>query len=119
MRRAALAAGAVALWALVACGGSGSPAAPDISVTPATVSFAPQQLGSTSPPSIVSVSNVGSAAQTVSVQLSGADAGSFSESNSCGNLAPGSSCAVAVRFSPSSSGGASATLTIQSSAPAG
>jgi hypothetical protein len=118
MGKAAPGLGALALSSLAACGGSGSSAVPALSVTPPTLSFAPQQLGSTSPPATVSVSNVGSAAQTVSVQLSGADAGSFSESNSCGNLAAGASCAIFVRFSPGSSGGASAALQVRGSAPA-
>lgn len=105
-----------ALCALAGCGGSGSSSAPPFALTPSAVSFAAQQLGSTSPPAIVTVLNNGSAALTVSgVQVSG---GAFSESNSCGTLAAGTTCAISVRFSPASSGSASATLTIQSSAGA-
>jgi len=113
---------AVALCALTGCGGGGGgggPSGQGLFVTPFAVSFPPQQLGSTSPPILVSVSNSGSAQLTVSaVQLSGAGAGSFSDSSSCGTLAAGTSCLISLRFSPASSGSASATLNIQSSASA-
>lgn len=119
MRRSALGVLAAALGALAGCGGGGGSSAPAITVNPSAVSFVPQQLGSTSPPVIVSVSNTGSAQLTVSsVQLSGTNAGTFSASSSCGTLAVGASCAISVRFSPTSSGNASAALGIQNSAGA-
>src|SRR5579864_3350931 len=112
---------AAALCALTGCGGGGGggSSAPAVFVTPFAVAFPPQQLGSTSPPILVSVSNNGSAQLTVSaVQLTGANAGSFSDSTSCGTLAAGTSCVISLQFSPTSSGSASATLNIQSSARA-
>ncbi len=44
--------------------------------------------------------------------------GTFSQSNSCGSsIGAGSSCTVSVKFAPTSSGAASGTLTVTSSAP--
>ena len=109
------------LCTIAACSGGSDLADPQptIAVTPMTLSFAAQQLGSTSPPIEVTVSNGGTAGLTISaVQLGGANAGAFSETSTCGTLAPGSSCTISVTFSPASAGASSATLSIQSNASA-
>jgi len=111
------------LGMLVACGGGGGGggmSGPTISVNPGGVTFADQQLGSTSPATVVTVSNSGSGPLIVSqVQLTGANAAAFGQSNDCGTVAAGGSCTILVMFSPTASGAASATLTIMSSGSPG
>ena len=113
---------AAVLCTVAACGGGGggTDPQPSIAVSPPALSFAVQQLQSTSPPTLVTVSNVGNADLTIgSVQLGGTDAGAFAATNNCGTIAAGSSCTIAVTFSPASSGTLSATLNILSNASTG
>jgi FG-GAP-like repeat len=65
---------------------------------PAVLNFAPQTVGTTSPPKTVRFANVGPAPFHISQILTG---GSFSESNDCPvTLDPGASCTITVMFSP-------------------
>jgi hypothetical protein len=110
---------AALLCTVAACGGGGSGPAPEpaIKLSTTSVAFADQQLGSSSPGTLVIVSNVGSAPLMISmIQLTGADAGAFAESDDCSTVAPGGACNVSVRFRPTSAGTQSATLVLTSSA---
>jgi hypothetical protein len=86
-----------------------------LTASPSSVSFGSQAVGSTSSAQSVAVSNPGSTAVSMSsIGLTGP----FAESNNCGtSLAAGGSCTVSVAFSPSASGAASGTLSVNSSAP--
>ena len=91
---------------------------PVFSVTQTSLTFAPQEVGIASTPSILTVTNSGGAAMSnVGFQITGPAAGSFSTgTTTCGtSLEVGASCTVQVVFTPSTSGGAAATLTISSS----
>ena len=102
---------------MAACGGHGSAQSPTLDANPAALSFANQQVGTTSISAVVTLSNGGSANLTISaVQVTGTNSGSFAETNGCGTVSPGASCSISVTFSPSSAGSQSATLTIQSNA---
>lgn len=85
--------------------------APDISVSPAILSFSDTLTMGTA-----NVTNAGVVALAVqSVFISGRDAPEFSSSHDCGlSLAPGFSCAITVLFHPSSSGAKTASLVIAS-----
>ena len=108
---------AAAFCAVAACGGHGSAQSPTLDANPAALSFADQQVGTTSIPSVVTVSNGGSANLTIAtVQVTGTNSASFAETNDCATVAPGASCGISVTFSPPSAGPLSATLTIQSNA---
>jgi hypothetical protein len=98
---------------------------PNLSVTPATVSFADTTEGVSSAPQTVIINSTGTADLTVSsISLSGADAGEFSldagdgTGETCGNtpvtLTPTASCTVEVAFTPSTTGAMSASLSIAS-----
>lgn len=102
-------------------GGSGGKAKPAISVSPSSLSFGDQAVGTTSPARPVSVSNSGRADLLISgVTLTGTGSGSFGYGNGCpGTLAPGASCTISVTFSPSGSGAALASLVISSNASNG
>ncbi len=95
--------------------GSGQSA---ISITPGTLSFPIQQVGTTSGGKQFTVSNVGSAAFTVtSVTTIGTNPGDYTQTNTCGAVAPGGSCTVTVRFAPTATGPRTATVTVQTSEP--
>jgi hypothetical protein len=100
---------------VAACGGGGSAPAPAIRLSTTAVAFADQQLGSSSAGTVVTVSNAGNAPLVISmIQLAGADAGAFAETNDCANVAPGAACHVSVRFDPTATGTLSATLGLTS-----
>jgi hypothetical protein len=95
-------------------------APPAIGVSPASLSFGPQQPGVTSAAQAVTITNTGGAPLSgLSEQLTGSAAGSFSvSSGSCGAmLAAGASCAVQVTFNASTTGGSAAMLNLSSSSP--
>ena len=86
-----------------------------LTASPSSVSFASTSVGSTSSAQSVTVTNPGTSA--VSMSSIGAT-GPFSESNNCGlSLAANASCTVSVSFSPTASGAATGTLSVNSSAP--
>ena len=90
---------------------------PAFSVNPASLTFAAQPVGVASSPSTLTVTNSGEVDMAnVGFAISGQSAGAFSTGvTACGAiLAAGASCTVPVVFTPSTSGGAAATLTISS-----
>jgi hypothetical protein len=106
---------AAVLCTVAACGGKNQ--SPALDANPMAVTFANQQVGMTGAPTIISISNGGSATLTIStVELTGANASSFVETNDCSTVAPGASCNIAVTFGPLSAGALSATLIVQSNA---
>jgi phospholipase C len=80
-------------------------------VSPAQLTFPPQQVGNTSAGYNVQVSNWGTKTMTVS---SVAVSGPFSQSNSCpAKLAPGTAgCAINLTFTPTATGTQTGTLTV-------
>ncbi len=100
----------------VSLSGTGSTVAASLSA--ASLVFGSLPVGTTSPAQTVILSNTGTAPLSISgVAISGASAGSFSQSNSCGSsLAAGANCAIGVTFSPSSTGALVATLSVADNA---
>ena len=89
-----------------------------VSATPATLSFASQNVNTTSAMQSITVKNTGTATLTLSgVTLSGANSSAFKMSNGCGaTLAPGASGTIQVQFVPTAAGSMTASLTIASNA---
>ena len=96
-------------------GGGGSPAA---SLSPTSLTFASQTVGTTSAAQAVTLSNSGSAALSITgIALTGTNSGDFGQTNNCGSsLAAGSSCAINVTFTPTATGTRSATLAVTDNA---
>jgi len=86
----------------------------DVSLSTLSLTFAPQRLGSTSPPSSIRLTNVGRVTLTFSsFTLSGANAADFAQGNNCGSsLLGGHSCTISVTFTPSATGTRNASLAI-------
>lgn len=96
---------------------------PQISPSPGTVSFDAQTVGTTSQPRDLTLTNSGDAPLSVStVALGGPNASDFAiESNTCsaGSIAPGSSCVVRTKFTPSATGARAGSLRVNSNTKTG
>ena len=88
---------------------------PTLTLSPSSITFPGQYVGTSGLPLTVTATNPGSAPLTItSVTTSSKD---FGVLNACGgSLAAGSSCAIGVFFDPSSSGAVNGTLTIADNA---
>lgn len=102
------------------CGGSGSsgngnpPPVPAANLSPGSLTFGSENIGSTSAAQGVTLSNAGNASLSVS---NIATSGDFGESNNCpASLAAGANCAIQVTFTPAAAGTRTGTLTIQDNA---
>jgi hypothetical protein len=85
--------------------------APELTLSPASLMFPGQYVGTSGLPQTITATNTGGATLTIaSVKTSASD---FGVLNACGgSLAAGSSCSIGVFFDPSASGSRSGTLTI-------
>lgn len=80
-------------------------------LSPSSLSFAQQAIGSTSAVQQVTLTNSGDVALTLIA--ASVSAGDFLATNSCGtSLNPHASCAISVAFAPSATGARTATLTV-------
>jgi hypothetical protein len=85
-----------------------------VSLSPASLSFPSQSVGTGGTPQTVTLSNSGSSPVNMwQMALRGANAADFSKSSTCGHtLAAGSNCGITVTFTPSAAGTRSASLLI-------
>jgi Abnormal spindle-like microcephaly-assoc'd, ASPM-SPD-2-Hydin/Putative Ig domain len=95
-------------------------AAPAVTLTPASLTYADQAIGSTSAAQSVTVTNTGDASLFInSAATRGADPLDFTEVNDgCSGLtlAPGTNCSVSITFSPTASGTRSGSLIVTDNA---
>ncbi|MGA2807555.1 MAG: choice-of-anchor D domain-containing protein [Terracidiphilus sp.] len=95
-------------------------AAPAVSLTPATLTFASTVEGASSAAQVVTLKNTGSAALAISsggITVSGANSTSFSATTTCtATLAAGSSCTISVTFTPKATGTLTGTLSVADNA---
>jgi putative Ig domain-containing protein/HYDIN/CFA65/VesB family protein len=103
-------------------GGGTSTTAPAVAFSPTSLTFAAQAIGTTSAPQSITVTNTGNAGLFInSAATRGADPLDFTQvDDGCSGLtlAPGSSCSVAITFSPTATGARSATFILTDNAPA-
>jgi hypothetical protein len=87
------------------------PAAPAMTLAPASLTFAAQAIATASPAQTITVTNSGTAALTIS-QI--AATGDFNETDNCigAPIAIGAACVVQVRFLPSATGTRTGVLTV-------
>ncbi len=97
----------------VSLAGTGTAPGPVLSANPGSLAFASTVVGSHASPQTVTIANTGTTGATVSgVSVTG----DFSQTNNCGTIAAGASCAVTVTFTPSTGGTRTGTLTVNSNA---
>ncbi len=93
---------------------SGTGVAPAAGLSPASLTFANQLVGTTSPAQTVTLSNAGSAPLKIS---SIATTGDYTQSNNCGgSLNAGTSCSINVSFKPTATGTRTGTLSVTDNA---
>ncbi|MGA2099544.1 MAG: choice-of-anchor D domain-containing protein [Candidatus Sulfotelmatobacter sp.] len=97
---------------------TGTGASATVVLSPASVTFANQSVGSSSAASTVTLTNTGTAALTItSVSITGTNPGDYSQTNNCGSsIAAGGSCSINAVFTPTASGTRSASISVSDSA---
>jgi bacillolysin len=91
---------------------------PAVTLNPTSLSFGSQQIGMTSAPQTVTLTNSGTTALSISgIALAGTNSGDFAKTTTCGSsLAAAASCAINVTFTPTATGSRSATLQVTDNA---
>jgi hypothetical protein len=99
-------------------GTGSSTGTPGASLSPSSITFANQPVGTSSSPQAFTLTNSGTASLTInSVAVTGSDPGDFTETNNCGlSLTAGASCSINVTFTPTRNGNRSAQITITDNA---
>ncbi|HMD83309.1 MAG TPA: choice-of-anchor D domain-containing protein, partial [Terriglobia bacterium] len=97
---------------------SGTGTAPVDGLSPTSLAFGNQPVGTSSTTQTATLSNTGNAALTLtSIALTGANPGDFAQTNTCGaSVAAGASCTISVTFTPAASGTRTATVTLTDNA---
>ncbi len=87
--------------------------------SPASLDFGDEDVGSSSKPKDVKLTNTGNVDLTItSIQVTGTDGSDFTETNSCpSSLSPKDSCQIQVTFTPTQTGERKADLAITDNAP--
>jgi len=101
---------------------SGTGTEPSVMLTPASLGFGGQTVGTSSAAQSVTVRNSGTAPLSIgSILIGGTNAGDFAQTNNCPTvpslLAANATCTISVTFAPSAIGARSATVTIGDDAP--
>lgn len=82
-------------------------------LSPATLNFNPQLVGTASATQTMSLSNTGTTPVAInSVTAAGTNAGDFNQTNTCTGIAPEASCTITVTFTPGQAGPSVASITI-------
>ncbi len=94
---------------------------PAVSLSPASLSFANQNVGTSSTAQTVTLTNSGTGALTLTgISIGGTNAGDFAQTNTCpispSTLAAGASCSVSITFTPTVAAARSASLSIADNA---
>ena len=94
-------------------------AAPVVGLSPSTLTFGTQGVGTPSAAQTVTLHNTGTAALSItSIAFGGTNPGQFSQSHACGaTLSAGAQCTISVTFKPTTAGSMSASVTITDNAP--
>jgi len=91
--------------------------APLVSLSATTLDFGTVLDGVTSSAKILTITNTGNAALTVSgVSITGTNKSSFAQTNNCASVAANGTCTISVTFTPAAAGAATAMLSITDNA---
>jgi hypothetical protein len=97
---------------------SGTGTAALVSLSPTSLAFGNQAVGTPSTAQTLTLSNTGNAALSItSLALTGTNASDFAQTNNCGaSVAAGTNCTISVTFTPSASGSRTASVSITDNA---
>lgn len=103
------------LCLLISCGGGSIAPSPKVSLSPATLTFAPEVEGTSSAPQNVTLSNSGTATLNITSITGSAD---FELSNTFGStLESGAKCGISVTFTPSTPDSFTGSILVTDNAP--
>ena len=93
---------------------TGTGTAPVANITPASLAFGTQAVGTTSVAQIISVQNTGNGTLNISAPtIGGVNGNQFNLTNGCGvTVAPGASCNISVTFAPTTAGAKTGSVSI-------
>jgi trimeric autotransporter adhesin len=102
---------------MISVNGTGMPSA--VSLSPTSLSFGSEEVEMVSYSQVVTLSKMGGARLSIAGQLfTGANAGDFSEVDTCSPSVPaGGTCTIAILFPPAASGTWTAALSINAGKP--
>jgi len=85
-----------------------------VSLSPTSLTFAAQTVGTTSAPQTITLTNAsGVATLTISkVSITGTNSGDFAETNNCTSVGPKGTCTISVTFTPTATGARSASVSV-------
>jgi len=97
---------------------TGTGLGPAVSLSPTSVAFGSEAVGSATASQYITMTNTGNQALAISsIGITGANASSFTFGNSCGtSLAAGANCSIHGHFNPLANGSLTATITITDNA---
>jgi Bacterial Ig-like domain (group 3)/FG-GAP-like repeat/Abnormal spindle-like microcephaly-assoc'd, ASPM-SPD-2-Hydin len=97
---------------------TGTGLGPGVTLSPASLTFSNQAVGTTSSPQTVTVTNSGNTTLTISsIKITGAGSGNFAQTNNCGTLSAGSACTIKATFTPTSANTFTASISIYDNLP--
>src|SRR5438552_15717934 len=102
----------------LALSGAAAISGPNATLSPTSLTFSTQAIGTTSAAKTVTLKNTGTASLTINgISIIGTNAADFSQATICGtSLAAGASCKISVKFKPTASGTRTAALSIRDNA---
>ena len=93
---------------------TGTGLAPLVSLSPTTLTFTSQTVGTTSSPQTVTLTNTGNSSLTITSITAGGD---YAQTNTCGStVAAGANCSISVTFTPTTAGTRNGTITFTDNA---
>src|SRR5258706_541444 len=94
--------------------GTGTTVGPSAALSPTSLTFASQTVGTTSAAQAITLSNGGTAALTITSIAAGGD---YAQTNNCGtSLAAGANCSISVTFTPTTTGTRTGAITVTDNA---
>jgi hypothetical protein len=92
---------------------------PFVTLSPPTLNFGNQTVGTTTSPLVSTLMNTGHGTLTItSIGITGKSSGDFAQTNNCGtSVSAGDSCSITVTFKPSATGTQTAAVSIRDNAP--
>jgi hypothetical protein len=92
---------------------------PAATLSPTSLNFGDQGVGTTSSPQVITLTNTGIGIMNISsIEVTGTNSGDFAEINKCpSSLAPGGTCQISVKFAPKVADTRNAAVKIKDNAP--
>jgi hypothetical protein len=103
----------------IVLGGTGVVAGSNVTLSPTSLTFATQDVGTPSPVQSVTLNNYGTVALVISsIGITGANPNDFAQTHTCAaSVAPGASCTINITFKPTGVGSRTALLSVKDTAP--